>query len=361
MSALWAVVMAGGAGTRFWPVSTEARPKQFLPPGGGVPGENPKPSLLALTLARLRGLVARENTLVAAAAAHEEWLRDLDVPAENLIREPAPRNTAPCLGLAARLIEEKSPGAVLCALPADHFIDDAEAFRDCIRAGAELARGEGAIITLGVTPRAPETGFGYIERGAALGDSAGAFRVKRFVEKPTRTRARAYAASGKHYWNSGILIVQAARLIQELDAHLPATSALLAQAASAYQRGEHAAFAALFNQCEAVSIDHAVMEKARDVLVLPAGFGWSDLGAWTALRDILPQDGSGNLWMLPEGSKAAALDTRNLLVRANKKVVAALGVENLIVVETEDALLVCANDAAQRVGALLDNLRRERP
>ena len=356
---LWAVIMAGGVGMRFWPVSRKARPKQFLPPGGGVPPENEGPSLLEMTLARARGLAPPERTLVMASAAHRKLFKNLDVPKRNVVYEPEPRNTAPCLGLAARLIESREPGAAMCALPADQFIGKTREFRKIIKAGAHLASAGGAIVSLGLTPHSPDTGFGYIERGEriALSGEIEAFRAKKFIEKPPLARARRYAASGKHYWNSGIFISKAAHLIDELEAHQPRLSGLLSRAGSAFDKRDAAAFAKLWAKCESISIDHGVMEKTRGLIVLPADVGWSDLGTWPALRDALPRDEAGNVWILPKGGEAKTIEAKNLIVRSNKKFVAALGVEDLIVVETADALLICSVENAEKIGEMVKNLK----
>ncbi len=353
--------MAGGSGTRFWPVSRKAKPKQFLPPGGGIPQKNAGPSLLELTLRRARGLAPPERTLIMASAAHRKFFRNLDIPKRNIVYEPEARNTAPCLGLAARLIESREPGAAMCALPADQFIGETRAFRKLIKAGAALASEHGAIVSLGVTPHSPETGFGYIERGRRItgAKEIEAFRAKNFWEKPPLARATQYAASGKHYWNSGIFISRAARLIDELEAHLPRLSAILSRAASAFDKRDAASFEKFWVKCESISIDHAVMEKTRNLIVLPAEVGWSDLGSWPAIRGVLPRDEAGNLWMLPQGGKTKSIDARNLIVRSNKKFVAAIGVENLILIETDDALLVCSITDAQKIGEMIKNLDQE--
>ena len=358
---LWAVIMAGGSGTRFWPVSRKSKPKQFLPPGGGIPPKNAGSSLLDATLKRARGLASPERMLVIASAAHRKFLRDLDIPKRNVIHEPEGRNTAPCLGLAARLIESREPGALMCAVPADQFVEKTREFQKLVKAGARLAREHEAIVSLGVAPRSPETGFGYIERGERIEDAGEveAFRARRFREKPPLARAKRYAASGKHYWNSGIFVTQAARLVDELEAHLPRLSDILSRAASAYVKRDAAAFAKLWEQCESISIDHAVMERTRRLIVLPADVGWIDLGTWPALRGVLPHDEAGNVWILPRRGETESIDAKNLIVRSNKKFVAAIGVKDLIVVETDDALLICSTTEAERIGEMIKSLENK--
>lgn len=356
---LWAVIMAGGSGTRFWPVSRKSKPKQFLPPGGGIPPKNAGSSLLDATLGRARGLAPTERTLVIASAAHRKFLRDLDIPKRNVVHEPEGRNTAPCLGLAARLIESREPGALMCAVPADQFVEKTREFQKLVKAGARLAREHEAIVSLGVAPRSPETGFGYIERGERIEDAGEveAFRARNFWEKPPLARAKRYAASGKHYWNSGIFVTQAARLVDELDAHRPRLSAALSRAASAFDKRDAASFVKFFKKCESISIDHAVIERTRRLIVLPAEVGWSDLGTWPALRGVLPRDEAGNVWILPKGGETESIDAKNLIVRSNKKFIAAIGVEDLIVVETDDALLICPVADAEKIGEMVKNLR----
>ncbi len=358
---LWAVIMAGGSGTRFWPVSRKAKPKQFLPPGGGIPLNNAGPSLLEMTLKRIRGLAPPARTLIMASAAHRKFLRELDIPKRNVVYEPAAKNTTPCLGLAARLIESREPGALMCAVPADQFVGKTGEFRKLVKAGGRLACEHGSIVSLGVTPHSPETGYGYIERGERLTTKVEteAFRVKRFREKPPLARAKRYAASGKHYWNSGIFVSQAARLIDELEAHQPRLSAAISRAASAHEKRDTASFAKLWEKCESISIDHAVMEKSRNLIVLPADIGWSDLGTWPALRGVLPRDEAGNVWILPRGGKTESIDASNLIVRSNKKFVAAIGVEDIIVVETDDALLICSMADAENIGEMVKNLGKD--
>lgn len=360
---LWVLIMAGGSGTRFWPVSRRDRPKQFLPPGGGAPGGKASgdgPTLLGETARRLKGLVPPERTLIAGSQGHGRLIRKIlpGVPARNIILEPEGRNTAPCIGLAAHLIAQRAPDAIMVVLPSDHHIRRPARFRGLLRRAARIAAEEDAIVTLGIPPTAPETGFGYIERGrriAPMGKTE-AYAVKRFTEKPRPAAARRYLAAGKYYWNGGYFIWSVRRAIAELDRHLPEAKNHLRRAAQAIRKRDRAAFRRAFKRCPAISIDYAVMEKVKDLIVLPADIGWDDLGSWTALRNLLPKDAGGNLWLLPKGSAAEAVDAKGLIVRTDKRLVAALGVENLIVIETEDVLLLCHVDRAQEVGDLVRRL-----
>ncbi|OGL61069.1 MAG: hypothetical protein A3I72_07065 [Candidatus Tectomicrobia bacterium RIFCSPLOWO2_02_FULL_70_19] len=364
---LWAVIMAGGSGTRFWPVSRARRPKQFLPPGGGSPsapkGRQAQGSLLALTVERLKGLVPPERTLIAGSAAHRRLIREAlpDVPPSRIILEPEGRNTAPCLGLAAHLIDGWEPGSIMAAFPADHHIGRPAALRRLVRAGALLAGLRDAIVTLGVPPQWPETGYGYIEAGRKFRIPGGgeACAVQRFIEKPPLAQARRFLASGGYYWNAGIFVCRPERLTGEIDRRIPETGKLLRRAATALRQRQQAAFARAFRACQPISVDYAVMEHANGVVVLPAEMGWSDLGSWTVLRRLLPQDESGNLWLVPRNTRPVSLDSRNLIVRSSKPLVAALGVENLVLIETEDALLLCGGNRDQSVGDLVKKLLAE--
>lgn len=364
---LWAVVMAGGSGTRFWPASRARRPKQFLPPGGGRPSapkeRQAQGSLLALTVERLKGLVSPERTLVVGSAAHRRLIREAlpDVPPNRIILEPEGRNTAPCLGLAAHLIDSWEPGSIMAAFPADHYIGRPAALRRLVRAGASIAGQRDAIVTLGIPPQWPETGYGYIEAGRNFRIPGGgeARAVQRFIEKPPLSQATRFLASGGYYWNAGIFVCRPERLIGEIDRHLPETGRLLRRAATSLRQRQQAAFARAFRGCKPISIDYAVMERANGVVVLPAEMGWSDLGSWTVLRHFLPLDDAGNLWLLARSSRPVALDSRNLTVYSSKPLVAALGVENLVLIETEDAILLCAGNRDQSVGELVKKLLAE--
>jgi len=363
---LWALIMAGGSGTRFWPESRAGRPKQFLPPGGTRPGKktgSETDSLLLQTAAHLKGLIPPERILVIGSANHRHIIREIlpEIPARNIVFEPEGRNTAPCLGLAAQIIEARDPGAVMAAFPADHHISRPSTLRRLVRVAASLARDRDAIVTLGLKPTGPATGYGYIQRGKMLPapGRTEAYAVRQFIEKPSHARAQRFVSSGHYYWNGGIFIWRAARAIREIERGLPETGRRLELAAEALRNRKSVAFARHFKACDAISIDYAVMESACDLIVLPSDMGWSDVGSWTALRGVLPLDGAGNVWMVPKGGHVHAEGTRGLIVRTTKPLVAALGVENLIVIETEDVLLLCHADSAQSVGELIKKLGKK--
>ncbi|MCC6644362.1 MAG: mannose-1-phosphate guanylyltransferase [Polyangiaceae bacterium] len=350
--ALWAVVIAGGAGTRFWPASTPARPKQLLALGPG----SDEPLLLATTR-RLRSLVPEARLVVATGAHLGDATRALlpDLPPANLLAEPAPRNTAACIGWAAREIEARDPDAVVCVFPADHAVRDLGAFLEAARAAAALAS-EGRIVTIGLAPTRPETGYGYIELGEPLPGHARAREVTRFVEKPSREVAEEYVRGGRHLWNGGLVVGQAARMRAAIAAHLPALAEGLDELQAARGRAREEALSRVFPSLPSISIDHGVMERERGLAVVPGDFGWSDVGSWLTAWELAEKDARGNAT-----GGAVVVDSERCLVRSlttgRPRAIALVGVEDLVVVETDDALLVVRRDRAEDVKLAVDALR----
>jgi mannose-1-phosphate guanylyltransferase len=353
-SKTYAVIMAGGAGTRFWPASRLTRPKQLLPLGG-----DPDESLLAATVRRLHPLVAPENVYIATGAhLVEATARVLPgVPRAQILAEPVPRNTAPCIGWAAATIARRDPEAMVAVLPSDHFITDEPGFRATLARALAGAEG-GRISTIGVVPTRPETGYGYIEVGGEL--ASGVNSVVRFVEKPDRPRAEQYLAGGKHLWNAGMFFFRAKTMLDAVKKHLPELAAGLDRIDDAAKAGNEAgALADIFPKLPSVSIDHGVMEKMSDLAVARGDFGWNDVGSWESAWELAPKDAAGNA--LPDGAIAVAAE-RNLVkdLRSSgspKKVYSLVGVNDLVVVETDDALLVIPRDRAQDVRAIVDALK----
>lgn len=341
----WAVVMAGGVGTRFWPHSRRRRPKQFL----SVQGRD---SLLEATVRRLRGLVDPDRICVVAGPEFTPLIRDHlpALPAENLIVEPVARGTAACLGLAARVIERRDPAAVMAVFPADHVIDPLAAFQRTVRTGFAVAERERCLVTFGIQPTGPATGFGYIEVGAPLRRTRPrTWWATRFVEKPDLATARRYLQSGRYLWNSGMFVWRVDVLREALERHEPAVAGAVADAPASGARGRsRRAFAAL----RAVSIDVAVMEKADRVAVVAGEFGWNDVGSWAAMEALWPRDERGNVARGP----VLQIDCRDTVAGAGDRLVAMLGVDNLIVVDSPDALLICAKDRAEEVRRIVDAL-----
>jgi mannose-1-phosphate guanylyltransferase len=357
---IFPVVMAGGSGTRFWPLSRARRPKQLLALTGGAP-------LIAETVARLPPLARIDRTLVVCGKAHAAAVRRIlpRLPARNLLVEPCARNTAPCVGLAALHVAARDPGGILAMLPADHHVARPAAFRDAIAAAAKLAA-DGFIATIGVRPSRPETGYGYLKVGQELaprpdgadgGDGAvGApAKVERFVEKPDRETADRYLKSGGYLWNSGLFVFRADVILEEIRAAMPALAERLDEIRGALGKASYArVLARAFPECPSESIDYGVMERSSRIAVVPADFGWSDVGSFAALPEIREADPQGNV---SEGD-ALVIDGRRNVVLAGGRTVVLVGVDDLVVVDAGDAVLVCPRGRAQDVKKAVDELRR---
>ncbi|MDB4971065.1 MAG: Mannose-phosphate guanylyltransferase [Myxococcales bacterium] len=320
-----------------WPASRKRRPKQFLPilDGGRT--------LLGATVERVQGLVPDERILVVTAADQvDEVLRTApSVPRENIVIEPQARNTAPCIGLGALEVLRRDPAAVLAVLPSDQWVRDAVGYRATLARAIDVAR-DGAIVTIGIVPTAPETGFGYLEVGAET--ERGARVVERFVEKPDRATAEKYLAARRYLWNSGMFFFACKRLLETVRMHMPELASIL----HAIER-EPERTAELYPQAPSVSIDYGVMEKLPrgDVFCVPGEFGWNDVGSWSALGELRPHDADGNTIATENG---VTVDARgNILYSDGKRVIAAIGVEDLVIVATDDAILVMPRSRAQDV------------
>jgi mannose-1-phosphate guanylyltransferase len=346
----YGLILAGGRGTRFWPRSRRRSSKQVL----NVIGER---SLIQATVDRLAPLIPPERQWVLT----NEHLREVivgqlpGVPAAQILAEPAQRNTAPAIGLAAHILHSLDPEAVMGVFPADHVIGKPAAFRATVRAALKGAAA-GRLMVVGIAPRWPETGYGYIEfpRGTEAGAS-GAIPVRRFHEKPDLPKAKRYMAAGNYFWNSGMFFWRAGVLLDELRKHLPRTATLLASLPPFGARRFAQELKRTFPLCENISIDYAVMEKAGEVSGIAArDFGWNDVGSWNAVYELLPRDASGNV----RAKDAICLDSHNNFVDARGKTVALLGVSDLIVVDTPDALLVASRHRAQHVADIVKALEQ---
>lgn len=348
------VILSGGAGTRLWPVSREAHPKPFIRLSDGQ-------SLLQKTFLRAANLPGVDEILTVTNRDHyfktkDEYLECNAGVKASFLLEPCGRNTAPAVALAAlRIAEFHGPETVLLVLPADHLIADLAAFGFAVAAACDLA-GQECLVTFGIQPAAPETGFGYIQAGDGIGVGR---KVVRFVEKPDAAKAAEYIAAGNFYWNSGMFCFQAGALLSAMEAACPDTlQAARACWAATRDKGadvamvelDSASFAAQPN----ISIDYAVMETANNVAVVPCDLGWSDIGSWNALRDLVAPDESGNRSL----GDALIVDSRNTFVQSENHLVAAVGVEDLIIVDTEDAVLVTHKDKSQDVRKIVDQLKQ---
>ncbi len=343
------VIMAGGRGTRFWPLSRADRPKQLLPLVTGR-------SLLRETFERVRPLTGDDRVLVVTSGSlAEATRRELpELPADHVITEPVGRNTAPCAVLGAGLAARIDPGAPVALLPADHHIPDADVYRAQLAEAFVLAAGRETVVTLGIPPTRPDTGYGYLETEAGSGDAPRAGLA--FVEKPDRATAERYLAGGRHFWNSGMFVWNAAWFDAMARRHVPEIRRRMEPAVKSFGTPDFAAaLQTAYADCPAESIDYAVMEKLPGFTVLPARFGWSDVGGWNAWGELAGPLAGGNLGR----GDVLALGSRGNVVRGDGRLIALVGVEDLVVVDTPDALLVCRREDAERLRDVIARLEEE--
>ncbi len=348
---LYAVIMAGGIGSRFWPRSRQAHPKQFL----NVFGES---TLIQNTLGRMQGLTPPERCLVVTHERYVAQTRDQlpALPSANILAEPIGRNTAPCIAYAAQRLLRQDPDATMIVLPADHLIRDVRQFHEVLRVAAEKAREPGALVTVGITPTHPETGYGYVQFDHAPGFKADALRaypVRTFAEKPDVATAERFLDSGDFLWNSGMFIWRADSLLDQMQRHLPDVCDAFAPVAAAIGTdGEAAAVAEAYQTSPSISIDYGVMERADHVYVVPGSFGWSDVGDWRAVYDLSDKDRHGNVLH----NHVIVHDSSRCLVQGSDRLVVLIGIHDAVVVDTEDALLVCHRDSTQQIKNVVNYL-----
>lgn len=347
---LFPVILSGGVGSRLWPVSREMYPKQFLALADS------DETMLQATVGRLRGVPGQAGTIVVCNQEHRflvaEQMRVCGGDVAGILLEPVGRNTAPAVALAALFALSKDPEAELLVLPADHVIKDAAAFQSAVEQGRALSA-QGMLVTFGIVPTAPETGYGYIQRGAPLPAGQG-YAIGRFVEKPDLPTAQTYVECGEYYWNSGMFLMKAATYLDELRQHAPAMVSACREAMGASQgdldfvRVDSALFAA----CPSDSIDYAVMERTQRGAVVPLSAGWSDVGSWSALWEVNDLDAQGNAF----AGDVVAHDVSNSYLRSDSRLLAAVGIDNLVVVETPDAVLVADKSRVQDVKVIVNKL-----
>jgi mannose-1-phosphate guanylyltransferase len=355
-----AVLLAGGRGTRFWPRSRTRTPKQLLNITGGA-------TMLAETVARLTPLVPLKNTWVVTnveqASAVRREMRG--APASHVLAEPVGRNTAAAIGLAAVHLAHEHGDALMAVLPSDSHVGDVGRYRSLVRAALDIARAPGNLVVFGVPPTRPETGYGYIERGDVSGRARGAvaYAVRRFTEKPELAVAQEYAASGEYFWNAGMFFWRVSTFLENLQRFLPATHAQLIELGKTIgTRRYNPALRHIYPRLESISVDYAIMEPATRttgaprVSVIPAKIGWSDIGSWAAVYELLAPDSGANVSAKP----CFTLDAEGNYFWSPKKFVAAIGVRDVVLVETEDAVLLCARDRSQDVGKIVKWLEEHR-
>ncbi|OHC69021.1 MAG: mannose-1-phosphate guanylyltransferase/mannose-6-phosphate isomerase [Rhodocyclales bacterium GWA2_65_20] len=350
---IYPVILCGGAGTRLWPLSRESHPKQFLPL---LRGRSP----FQATLERLQGIADARTLLIVANQEHRFTVRDQVQAAGarpyRLYVEPCGRGTAPAVAVAACQLVREDPDAAMLILPADHDIPDHESFRHAVALG-EAALHAQRLVVFGLAARRPETGYGYIERGESLAGAEGCYRVAHFVEKPELEIARSFVASGRHYWNSGIFLFGAAHFLAELDRLEPELAAACRNAAATVTQ-EHDCRrigAEAFARCRSISIDHAVLERTDAAAMVAATFPWSDIGSWHALWDVADKDAHGNVTQ----GDVHLYDVEDSYVHSSRRVVVGIGLKNLVIVETADALLVATRENTQHVKEAVELLRAQ--
>ena len=353
---MYAVIMAGGRGARFWPRSREKKPKHLL----DIVGTR---TMIQETVDRIKPLINPQNILIVTGKKHaRELIKQLpEVPTKNIIIEPEGKNTAACIGLAALHIKKIAGDDIMIVLPSDHAIGYPDKYRAVISAAAQTAAQNNALVTIGIKPTSPHTGFGYVEQGELSGQVSGeeVFRVLSIREKPDFPQAQPFVQSGKFYWNSGMFIWKTSAILMEIARWLPDLNKGLIKIEKALGSDKEAAtIRGVYKRLSSISIDYGVMEKANNTFMLKGDFGWSDVGSWDAVYEISAKDDNGNA--VTTGSSVIFEDTENSLVYSPQKLVAMVGVKDLIVVETKNALLICKKGASQDIKKVVETLEAKK-
>lgn len=345
-----AVIMAGGKGERFWPRSRRTLPKQFL-----SLTEDGK-TMIQHTVERIKSLVSIQDVFIVTNKDYESLVKEQlsGLPAENILLEPAARNTAPCVGLAAAYIRKKYEDAVMLVLPSDHLIKFNGIFINTLKDAIQVAEEDTNMVTIGITPNYPETGYGYINFGDEKAGANNVYQVERFVEKPNLQRAKEYLESGKYLWNSGMFVWKTSTILAQFEKYLPEMYQGLLKIEEAIGSSQEVkVLEKEFSDFKSESIDYGIMEKASNIYTLPGSFGWDDVGSWLALERFNRTNEDGNV----VSGNVISINTKNAIVQGSDKLIATIGVENLIIVDTEDAMLICAKDSTQDVKKVIENLK----
>jgi len=353
----YAVIMAGGGGTRLWPVSRKERPKQLLP----LLAEE---TLFQSTVTRLEKMFPPERILVVTVAEQARIMQEQapSIPLENYLIEPAPRGTASVVGLSAAVLLQRDPKALMAVLPSDHFIRNRDLFHYLLRTAFDVA-GKGYLVTLGITPTYPSTAYGYIQQGEPLDGEYKypVYSVKRFTEKPNEKTAQELLRKGDHSWNSGMFIWRVKDILDEIKKQMPELDNAIAKISTSWHTSKrNKVLNALWHDLKTETVDYGIMENAELVAVLPAGgLGWNDVGSWNSLLDVLLPDMNGNI---TQNAHHLAIDTHNSLVYSNddQRLVVTIGVDDMVLVDTGDVLLVCKSDQAEKVRDVVEHLKKHR-
>ena len=351
---MYCVIMAGGSGTRFWPRSREACSKQYLSLYG-------KKSLIQSTLARFNGIVPWKDIYIVTKQSQEEMIdkHRLKVPKENIIFEPFAKNTAPCIGLAAIFVQRRDADGVLIVSPADHLVQKKSRFYKTIRACVQLAKDNDGMITIGIKPNRPSTGYGYIQIDKDLNtiESAKAFSIKTFAEKPNLATAQRFLSSGDFYWNSGMFIFRVSVFMKAVKKHLPELYDGLMEIKKFFDKPNfNEVLQTVYQQIPGISIDYGIMEKIHNVIMVQGDFVWNDLGSWEQVYKLGSKDDSGNV----VSGETVLVDVKNSYIHSSKGMVAVLGLEDIVVVQEGGATLICPRDRAEDVKRVVDRLRMKK-
>jgi len=346
----FSMIMAGGGGTRFWPLSRQNMPKQLL----NLSGDD---AMINETIKRCEALIPAQNTFIVTNKQQVNVMDTVlipELPRENILKEPIPRNTAPCILFAAMHIFEKHGDGVLCIFPSDHYITDKERFLSLLEEAVNIADESGKVITIGIKPSFPATGYGYIKRENDLLYN-NAYRLDRFVEKPNLDKAKQYYNSGDYYWNSGIFIWKISQIIKDYERFLPRIYRRFKSLEGKFCSPEaQALIDELYPALDSISVDYGILERIDEAIVMPGDIGWNDVGSWDALGAVFPADEKGNIIKADH----IGTDTKECIIYGNgNKLIATVGIFNTVIVDTDDAMLICSKDRTQDVRSIVDALK----